>query len=174
MDLSLMYYLIKINFPSLMITHLTHCITHNNRIGYGNLLTTIFFKKKKAMSNFPPVHLLILNLRISYRVSAQVTKMTDIGGCREKPLRCISQTRSTRLSVVKVKVGRKVSILRTLRAGIFVAHVGRFLVVRSRLYTCTIYAYPRAYASKVLLVGTNYDMLIRLIYISFMIVDTYH
>ena len=31
---------IQINFPSLMIKHLTHCISKNMKIGYGNLLMT--------------------------------------------------------------------------------------------------------------------------------------
>lgn len=45
LDAVLMYCLenkIQINFPSIMIQHLTHCITHNMMIGYGNLLMYLF------------------------------------------------------------------------------------------------------------------------------------
>lgn len=31
---------IKINFPSLMISHFLYCISRNNKVGYGNLVST--------------------------------------------------------------------------------------------------------------------------------------
>ena len=46
-DATLIYCLanhIKINFPSLMISHLADCIEKNSMVGYGGLLTHIFKK----------------------------------------------------------------------------------------------------------------------------------
>lgn len=44
---------IQINFPALLITHLTHCITHKNRIGYGNLVSIILKKCKIKLPSQP-------------------------------------------------------------------------------------------------------------------------
>lgn len=60
LDLSIIYCLIhnfKINFPSLMISHLTHCITNKNKIGYGALITHIFKKSKLKLPSTPSFNL---------------------------------------------------------------------------------------------------------------------
>ena len=49
-DATLIYYMannIKINFPSLMISHLSDCISKRCVIGYGGLLTWVFRKWNK-------------------------------------------------------------------------------------------------------------------------------
>ena len=45
---------IHINLPALIITHLTHCITHKNRIGYGNLISILLRKCKIKLPSQPP------------------------------------------------------------------------------------------------------------------------
>lgn len=53
----------QINFPAIFITHLTHCISHNNVVGYGSLLTYIMRKVGVDLTSYTsepltPAHIL--------------------------------------------------------------------------------------------------------------------
>lgn len=60
MDLSLMFCMaknIKINSPSLRISHLSYYISHNNKIGYGNLVSTILKNCQVKLPSSPSFEL---------------------------------------------------------------------------------------------------------------------